>query len=98
MADLADQVGGGRFFPSDDYMRGWKAASDAAQKRVAEIEHSLMLANRQVDNMADVLRRCQHKLTLCIENHGAEYIGGTEHSHLMKMIDAALPSRGVETP
>lgn len=92
MSDLADQAGGSRFFPNDDYMRGWKAASDAAQKHTEQIERSLTLAHRQVDNMADVLRRCQKKLTLCIENHGAEYIGGTEHSHLMKMIDAALPT------
>lgn len=38
VSDLADQSGGSRFFPTDDYMRGWKAASDASQKRVAELE------------------------------------------------------------
>lgn len=41
MSDLADQAGGGRLFPSNDYMRGWKAASDAAQKRIVEMETAL---------------------------------------------------------
>lgn len=62
-----------------------------ANARIMELERSLALSNRQVDNMADVLGRCREKLTLCIQNHGAKYIGGTEHSHLMKLINAALP-------
>ena len=64
-------------------------------ERIAELEtaleRSLALSHRQVDNMADVLRRCKKKLELCFEHHGAVYIGGTEHGHLMKLIDAALP-------
>lgn len=58
---------------------------------IARLSHSLGLAHRQVVNMADVLRRCRQKLELCFEKHGPVYIGGTEHSHLMKLIDAALP-------
>lgn len=58
---------------------------------IARLRNSLSLAHRQVDNMTDVLRRCQEKLELCFKHHGPVYIGGTEHSHLMKLIDAALP-------
>ena len=67
------------------------AALIAANARIMELERSVFLGMRQVDNLADVLRRCQEKLKLCFEKHGSVYVGGTEHGHLMKMIDAALP-------
>ena len=67
-----------------------KAVNDR-DARIAELEMSVALGDRQVENMAKVLRDAQAKLEKYRQAHGGEYVGGVEYATLMAMIEAVLP-------
>lgn len=61
--------------------------------RVAELERSLALANRQIDNMSFVLRQAREKIVIERAHSSGVYRGGIEHTELLRRIDAVMPNK-----
>lgn len=67
----------------------WFAADTVSYFEEKPSKLELAAADR-IAKLEDALRRAKQKLVLYRAEHGGEYIGGTEYTNLMEIIDAAL--------